>query len=200
VMKLGTGEDFEISGSLSGSLVGTASLADMATTASIAGTASFSETASMAKMASTASLATFTEAAPSTITVHSGIVDQILLDLFDTLDEIPDLLTFRFLIDLTQLRQARLVANVMLTDCGSGSFVAMQFSTDGEATWDFLGGGELPQLPCPNAGSVKSGSWADITGSAKQEVVIRLVGKDPTQGPSPQANTIEVGTFLLQFR
>ena len=120
--------------------------------------------------------------------------------LFNTVGEIPESLhTVRFLIDLTQLRQARLVANVTLTDCGSGSFVAMQFSTDGEATWDYLGGGEQPQLPCPNAGSVKSGSWADITGSAKQEVVIRLVGKDPTQTGN-KSKTVEVGTFLLQFR
>lgn len=185
VMQLGEGEDFQISGSLFGSLVGTAS---------------FTETASIAERAETASLATFTEAAPSTITVHSGIIDQIVLDLFNTVGEIPESLnTFRFLIDLTQLRQARLVANVTLTDCGSGSFVAMQFSTDGETTWNYLGGVEQPQLPCPDAGSVKSGSWAEITGSAKQEVVIRLVGKDPTQVGN-KSNTIEVGTFLLQFR
>ena len=208
VMKLGTGEDFEISGSLIGtaSFAGTAETASLATlaetaaTASIAVTASFTETASVAQTAISASVADFAQAAPTTVTVHSGIIDQIVLDLFNTVGEIPESLnTFRFLMDLSLLNQVRLVANVTLTDCGSASFVAMQFSTDGETTWDYLGGGEHPQLPCPDAGSVKSGSWAEITGSAKQEVVIRLVGKDPTQTGN-KSKTVEVGTFLLQFR
>ena len=135
VMQLGEGEDFQISGSLFGSLVGTASLADTAATASIAGTASFTETASLAETAATASIANFAQAAPTTVTVHSGIVDQIVLDLFNTIDEIPDPVhTFRFLMDLSQLTEARMVANVHLTECGSGSFVAIQFSTAGEAT------------------------------------------------------------------
>lgn len=196
-MKLGTGEDFEISGSLIGSLVGTASLADMAATASVAETAA---TASVAETAATASIADFAQAAPTTVTVHSGIVDQIVLDLFGTVKEIPDQLnTFRFLMDLSKLTQARLVANITLTQAGTGSFVALQFSTDGETTWDYLGGSNQPQLPCTVAGSVKSGSWAEITGSAKQEVVIRIVGHDPTKN-GPGSNTVEVGTFLLQFR
>ena len=200
VMQLGEGEDFQISGSLFGSLVGTASLADTAATASVAETASFTETASVAETAATATLAGFAQAAPTTVTVHSGIVDQMVLDLLNTVGEIPESLnTFRFLMDLSLLNQVRLVANVTLTDCGAGSFVGLQFSTDEETTWDYLGGGELPQLPCETDGSVKSGSWADITGSAKQEVVIRLVGKDPTQN-GQKANTVEVGTFLLQFR
>lgn len=179
VVRLGDGEDFQISGSLFGSLVGTAS---------IAGTAE------------TASIADFAQAAPTTVTIHSGIVDQIVLDLENTLAEIPEVLhTFRFLVDLTRLSQTRLVANVTLTDCGTGSFVALQFSTDGETTWNYLAGNGQPHLPCHVDGSVKSGQWSDIIGSAKQEVVIRLVGLDPTQ-TGQKANTVEVGTFLIQFR
>jgi len=152
------------------------------------------------KVDATASLASFTEAAPTTVTVHSGIVDQIVLDLFSTVKEIPDQLnTFRFLMDLSRLNQVRLVANITLTNAGAGSFVALQFSTDGETTWDYLGGSDQPQLPCTVDGSVKSGSWANITGSAKQEAVIRIVGQDPTKN-GPGSNTVEVGTFLLQFR
>jgi len=205
MMKLGTGEDFEISGSLVGtaSFAGaaeTASVAETAVTASVAGTASFTETASLAETAATASIAGFAQAAPTTVTVHSGIVDQIVLDLFNTIDEIPDPVhTFRFLMDLSKLTEVRMVANVHLTECGSGSFVALQFSTDGETTWDYLAGSEQPQIPCPDAGSVVSGLWAEITGSAKQEVVMRLVGTDPTQTGN-KSNTVEVGTFLLQFR
>lgn len=159
---------------ITGSLFGTASVADNTQTAS------------------------FALAAPMVVTFFDGFIGKYQVSLFSTVGELPnpgdsspDKLTVRTKLDLTNYREARLLLNVLKTDASAGNFAA-QYSLN-ETTWSYLDGSTGPSASIDAVG-VRTHNWAPLVSESKADVFIRLVGSDPDQ------KAPEFGHISIQVR
>jgi hypothetical protein len=94
--------------------------------------------------------------------------------------------------DLTATAQVRLIANVA-TAGAAGAAIRAQHSTD-QSTWNYLDGATGPSVGVGTTG-LKVSAWVNVTGAAKADVFIRVVGisGDGTADPA-------FGNVLLQVR
>lgn len=84
---------------------------------------------------------------------------------------------YRFLVDLSNYTEARLLMNVT-TAVANGTLRA-QYSTDGGSSWNYLDGGTGPELT-PSSTGVKTSSWVTLDAGALTEVLLRVVGVNGT--------------------
>ena len=75
--------------------------------------------------------------------------------------------------DLTSASQVRLIVNVA-TGGAAGAAIRAQYSTD-QSTWNYLDGATGPSVGVGTTG-LKVSAWASVTGAAKADVFIRVVG------------------------
>lgn len=75
--------------------------------------------------------------------------------------------------DLTSALQVRLIANVA-TAGAAGAAIRAQYSTD-QSSWNYLDGVTGPSAGVGTTG-LKVSAWANVTGAAKADVFIRVVG------------------------
>jgi len=80
-------------------------------------------------------------------------------------------------IDLTRATQARVYAQIGNNFAAPGAIIFFQFSLDGGATWSTLTGSAAASA----MGANLSG-WTKIPGSAKQDVLVRAVSNNGTNG------------------
>jgi hypothetical protein len=94
--------------------------------------------------------------------------------------------------DLTATAQVRLIANVA-TAGAAGAAIRAQHSTD-QSSWNYLDGATGPSVGVGTTG-LKVSAWVNVTGAAKADVFIRVVGisGDGTADPA-------FGNVLLQVR
>ncbi len=94
----------------------------------------------------------------------------------DALQEMAEALpSFRVRIDLSNVTQGRLSANLVDVEVGDpGAILAIQYSTD-QSTWNYLDGGTGPTAPVDTTG-LQVGSFATITPAARADVYLRVVG------------------------
>lgn len=94
--------------------------------------------------------------------------------------------------DLTSASQVRLIANVA-TAGAAGAAIRAQHSTD-QSSWNYLDGATGPSVSVGTTG-LKVSAWVSVTGAAKADVFIRVVGisGDGTTDPA-------FGNVLLQVK
>ncbi|PKA99302.1 hypothetical protein B0O79_3008 [Flavobacteriaceae bacterium MAR_2009_75] len=99
----------------------------------------------------------------------------------------------RLQLDLTNVREMRIVANVtgLTLTTGSTLDIALQYSTDNGANWSYLNGaGSGPGLSI-SANGLVSTPWVTIDAAAQQDVQLRVVGT------SNSIISVQVGFGLL---
>ena len=75
--------------------------------------------------------------------------------------------------DLTAAAQVRLIVSVA-TGGAAGAAIRAQYSTD-QSSWNYLDGGTGPSVTV-NTSGLKVSGWVNVTGAAKADVFIRVVG------------------------
>lgn len=106
-----------------------------------------------------------------------------------TLDEFLSRAIHRVKKDLSLVTQARL--EVMVSALGaSTATIALQYSTD-QSTWNYLDGGTGPSVAI-NGGGLKVSSWVNVTGGAKADVFLRLVGNGGDGAADPSFGNCHV--------
>ncbi|MGH7196846.1 MAG: carbohydrate binding domain-containing protein [Candidatus Saccharimonadales bacterium] len=91
--------------------------------------------------------------------------------------------------DLSDAAQVRLVANVK-TAGATGSELRVQYSTD-QSTWNYLDGGTGPSTVIDTTG-LKVSSWVTVTGGAKSDVFLRVVGITGDAIADPEFGLVEL--------
>lgn len=77
--------------------------------------------------------------------------------------------------DLSGVTQARISAFIVATGAKSGSFMAVQYSTDGGSTWAYLDGSSGPSVSLVSTG-LQTSSYVNLAANAKADVLLRLAG------------------------
>jgi hypothetical protein len=76
---------------------------------------------------------------------------------------------------LTHATQARIIVTIGGTAANTGATMAGQYSTDG-TTWAYLDGATGPSVSITTVDSLQVSSWVTLTGAAKADVFLRIVG------------------------
>ncbi|MFC4096332.1 hypothetical protein [Euzebyella saccharophila] len=121
----------------------------------------------------------FNRTATNTMAVLSGLEPAIWLNVgFLNPTEILGLSVHRFRMDLTNARQARVVANVtgLTLGLGSGLTLSLQYSTDG-STWLPLNSATFGPGLSITVNGLLTTPWVDIDAGAQNDVQLRLVGQ-----------------------
>ncbi|MEP3374616.1 MAG: hypothetical protein ABJL43_19380 [Maribacter dokdonensis] len=114
----------------------------------------------------------------SAVTILSGITPTGWADLSGIVP--TDLLgrdIYRFQMDFTDVREVRVIANVTGLTLSTGTLdIAMQYSTDNGANWEYLDSvGFGPGFSISTDGLIST-AWTEIDLGARQDVQLRLVG------------------------
>ena len=98
----------------------------------------------------------------------------------------------RVIIDLTGASEARL--SVSTSNAGAATAeLAVQYSTDGGATWAYLDGSSGPTCSLASVG-LTAGSWVSIASAAKTSVVLRVVGSGGNAVADPTFRRVQMET------
>ncbi|WP_155601318.1 hypothetical protein [Zobellia amurskyensis] len=136
----------------------------------------------------------YNRAATSALTIVSGIVPTGWLGLSAvTPTDLLGLDIYRFQLDLSDVKEMRVVANVtgLTLTLGSELNIALQYSTDNGATWSFLNSSSFGPGVSISANGLITTPWVEIDATAKQDVQLRIVGT------SNSIISLQVGFGLL---
>ncbi|HDZ04247.1 hypothetical protein LCGC14_0240040 [marine sediment metagenome] len=141
----------------------------------------------------------YNRVATTAFTILSGITPSGWLSV-DTISpvELLGLAIHRFQLDLTNVREMRLVANITgLTLSGaSGLDMLLQYSTDDGATWNSLNSASFgPGLSISVNGLAKT-PWTTIDAAAQADVMLRIVG----QSQGGIVAQVGVGLVMIEMR
>lgn len=133
------------------------------------------------------------------ITILSGIAPNIWLNVGSVAPvEFLDLAIHRFQLDLSNVREMRLIANVtgLTLGLGSGVDIAMQYSTDNGTSWNYLNSSSFgPGISISINGLITS-PWTTIDTLAQDDVMLRLVG----QSQGGIVTQVGIGLVMVEMR
>lgn len=134
----------------------------------------------------------------SAITILTGLAPSVWLNVSDLAPtEFLGLDIHRFRLDLTDVKEIRVIANVTGLSLGLGGSldVVLQYSVDG-ITWNVINGTTFgPELSISVNGLVTT-SWTEVDALARQDVQLRLVGQ-ASGGVVTQAG---FGLVMVEFK
>lgn len=133
------------------------------------------------------------------ITILSGIAPNIWLNVGSVAPiEFLGLAIHRFQLDLSNVREMRLIANVtgLTLGLGSGVDIAMQYSTDNGTSWNYLNSSSFgPGISISINGLITS-PWTTIDTLAQDDVMLRLVG----QSQGGIVTQVGIGLVMVEMR
>ncbi len=89
----------------------------------------------------------------------------------------------RIRVDLSNVTEARLHANVVTGSGGTNPQLSVQYSTDG-ITWNYLVGANQPTINVGTSNTLSSSAWGTINAGARGDIYLRVVGIRSTTGGS----------------
>ena len=141
----------------------------------------------------------YNRVATTAFTILSGITPSGWLSV-GTISpvELLGLAIHRFQLDLTNVREMRLVANItgLTLGAASGLDMLLQYSTDDGATWNSLNSASFgPGLSISVNGLAKT-PWTTIDAAAQADVMLRIVG----QSQGGIVTQVGVGLVMIEMR
>ncbi|WP_405415206.1 hypothetical protein [Maribacter sp. Asnod1-A12] len=137
----------------------------------------------------------YNRSATATASILSGLTPSLWAGINNlTPTELLGLEIYRFQLDLTEVREMRVVANVFgLTITGPNTLdIALQYSTNGGSTWNYLNGTSFGPGVSISVNGLVTTPWVEIDTAAQQDVQLRLVGMS-----NESAVTLQVGFGLV---
>lgn len=136
----------------------------------------------------------FNNVATSATTILTGLTPSVWVGINGTTPtDLLGLDIYRFQMDLSNVREMRVIANVTgltLTSLSSLD-IALQYSTDNGTSWNYLNGDSFGPGVSISLNGVITTPWVTIDAQAQQDVQLRIVGT------SNSATGVQVGFGLV---
>ncbi|QWX84634.1 hypothetical protein H0I23_03030 [Cellulophaga sp. HaHaR_3_176] len=141
----------------------------------------------------------YNRVATTAFTILSGITPSGWASVSDIAPaELLGLTIHRFQLDLTNVREMRLIANItgLTLGLGSGLDMLLQYSTNNGTTWSSLNSASFgPGLSISVNGLAKT-PWTTIDAGAQTDVMLRIVG----QAQGGVVTQVGVGLVMVEMR
>ncbi|WP_209405904.1 hypothetical protein [Pseudozobellia sp. WGM2] len=136
----------------------------------------------------------FNRTTTSAATILSGLTPSAWVGINNITPTELGLEAYRFQLDLSEVREMRVVANVfgLTLSLGNSLDIALQYSSDNGATWNYLNGSGFGPGVSISVNGLITTPWVEIEEEAQQDVQLRIVGMSANN-----PLTLQVGFGLL---